>query len=391
MTSFSRGYWTVWTATLLFFVAFYTLLVPLPLYLSGVGLPDWLVGVVMGAFGVASLVSRPLAGLLSDRWDRRLIMLVGAASLFVGAAGVGLTASPPLLFLLRLLQAVGYVAFTTAGTALVSDLAAPEERAARLAFFGIAANVAVTTVPAAVSAFLDRLTIPGALTLAGLLAALGGGLALFVPSVRVQADGTPPAWASLLRPPPSLLLPMAASWLLGLGFGAYLQFVPLLAERRALGPAGLVYSVYGVSIILTRLLTGRRLDQGDRVPLLRTAFLVMAAGLVLFALATSLPVLLVGAACVAAGGGILHPALIAIHVERLSQAERGRAVGFFYLGFDLGIGLGAWVLSPILQTLGLTGMYLFAALATAGGVLLVRRVAARVQVETLKVSETLRV
>lgn len=382
MSSSSRGYWTVWTATLLFFVAFYTLLVPLPLYLSGVGLPDWLVGVVMGAFGVASLFSRPLAGLLSDRWDRRYIMLIGAASLFVGAAGVSLTASPPLLFVLRLLQAVGYVAFTTAGTALVSDLAAPQERAARLAFFGIAANVAMTIVPAAVSAFLDRLTIPGALTLAGLLAALGGGLALFVPSIRTQVSGPQPAWASLLRPPPVLLLPMAASWLLGLGFGAYLQFVPLLAERRGLGPAGLIYSVYGVSIILTRLVTGRRLDQGDRVPILRAAFLIMAAGLAIFALAYSMPLLLVAAACVAAGGGILHPVFIAIHVERMAPAERGRAVGFFYLGFDLGVGLGAWVLSPILQTFGLTGMYLFAAVATAAGVLLVRRVALRVQVAT---------
>ncbi len=382
MTSSSRGYWTVWTATLLFFVAFYTLLVPLPLYLSKVGLPDWLVGVVMGAFGVASLVVRPLAGLLSDRWDRRYIMLIGAASLFVGAAGVSLTAFPPLLFVLRLLQAAGYVAFTTAGTALVSDLAAPAERAARLAFFGIAANVAMTTVPAVVSAVLDRLTIPGALTAAGLLAAFGGALALFIPSVRVQAAGPRPAWTSLLRPPPTLLLPMAASWLLGLGFGAYLQFVPLLAERRGLGPAGLVYSVYGVSIILTRLATGRRLDQGDRAPILRVAFLVMAAGLAIFALAYSLPLLLIGAACVAAGGGILHPAFIAIHVERMTETERGRAVGFFYLGFDLGVGLGAWVLSPILQNFGLTGMYLFAAVATACGVLLVRRVALRLQAAT---------
>ena len=107
----------------------------------------------------------------------------------------------------------------------------------------------------------------------------------------------------------------------------------------------------------------------------------MAAGLVIFALAYSMPLLLVAAACVAAGGGILHPAFIAIHVERMTTGARGRAVGFFYLGFDLGVGLGAWVLSPILQTFGLTGMYLFAALATACGVLLVRRVALRVPAE----------
>jgi hypothetical protein len=52
--------------------------------LQAVGLPDWQVGFILGAFGIASLVCRPLA-----------------------------------LFALRLLQAAGYAAFTTAATALV--------------------------------------------------------------------------------------------------------------------------------------------------------------------------------------------------------------------------------------------------------------------------------
>lgn len=380
MAHSGRGYWTVWMATFLFFVAFYTLLVPMPLYLSAIGLPDWLVGVIMGAFGVASLISRPLAGLLSDKWDRRYIMLAGAVSLFIGALGVSFTTWPALLFGLRLLQAIGYVAFTTAGTALVSDLSPPAQRAAKLAFFGIAANVAMTMVPAAVSATLDILTIPGALRLAGLLAGLGGVLALVVPAFATTPTLSQMSWRNLLSPPTTLYLPMAASWVVGLGFGAYLQFVPLLAERRALGPAGIIFTAYGISIILTRVFTGRLLDNGDRTTIMRAAYLIMAVGLLTFALAYSLVPLLLAAACVAIGGGILHPALIAIHVERLTQSERGRAVGFFYLGFDLGIGLGAWVLSPVLQTLGLTGMYLFAAVVTAAGVFLVRQVAVRTEV-----------
>ena len=50
MTEQSR----VFTATLLFFVAFYMLLVPLPPYLVALGLADWQVGLVLGAFGVAA-------------------------------------------------------------------------------------------------------------------------------------------------------------------------------------------------------------------------------------------------------------------------------------------------------------------------------------------------
>ncbi len=103
--------------TLLFFVAFYTLLVPLPRYLTNLGLPDWQVGLVLGAFGIAALIGRPLAGLSSDQFSRRTVIMVGALLFFLGMER---TVQP--LLLARCLQALGYVAVTTAATALIMDV-----------------------------------------------------------------------------------------------------------------------------------------------------------------------------------------------------------------------------------------------------------------------------
>src|SRR5205823_12066584 len=99
----ARVYWTAWAATVIFFAGFYALLVPLPRYLAAAGLPDWQVGLVLGAFGVASLVGRPIAGVASDRLGPRRVMLVGAAALVVGAVGVVTTTSVVPLFGLRIL------------------------------------------------------------------------------------------------------------------------------------------------------------------------------------------------------------------------------------------------------------------------------------------------
>src|SRR3954454_5761116 len=115
----SRAYWTAWAATLIYFAGFYSLLVPLPRYLAQIGLPDWQIGMILGAFGVASLLWRTMAGVGVDRFGSRLVMLLGSGSLVVGAIGVIFTESPLVLGGLRLLQAAGYVAFTTAGTALI--------------------------------------------------------------------------------------------------------------------------------------------------------------------------------------------------------------------------------------------------------------------------------
>jgi MFS family permease len=370
--NYSRSYWTTWTAALLFFAGFYTLIVPMPLYLSGIGLPDWQVGFIMGAFGVASLVGRPLAGTLTDSLGFRPVILFGTLSLALGAVGVGFVIWPPLLFFLRILQAAGYVAFTTAATSLISDLAPVARRGAALALFGAAANVAITLVPAAISAGLTYLTLRGAFLLCGGMAVLGGVIVWFTVPGR-NGERRPFAVRALIEIPAVLRAPMFTTWLFGVGFGVFYQFLPLLAERRALEPVGLAFSVYGASIILTRLLTGRLLDRPDRRRVLPPATLLMASGLAVFAIADQMWLLLVAAALTAVGGGIFHPALIAIHVD--SIPERGRATAAFYLAFDLGIGLGAWFLSPILDSFGFTAFFLAGAAITLLAILPVGSIA----------------
>jgi predicted MFS family arabinose efflux permease len=348
-----------WAATLLFFAGFYALLVPLPRYLAAAGLPDWQIGLILGAFGVASLVGRPVAGAAVDRYGVRVVLLVGAAALVVGAGAFVLTTNVMLLFGLRVLQAVGYVAFTTAGTALVIALTPPAERGRRLAVFGAAANVAITATPALVSALIAVAGLDAGFWLATGLAVLAGLLAQTVTSPRREA--APPA-GNALQFPRVLWLPMLATGLFGAGFAAFFQFTPLLAERRGVS-AGLLYTVYGASIILTRVVGGTWLDRTGLRRVLTVSALVMGAGLALAAVGAEPILLSLAAALVAGGGGLFHPALIAHHAVLVPHAP-GRASAAFYVGFDLGIGLGSWVLGFALQVGGLGALYALAALLT---------------------------
>ena len=158
--------------TLLFFIAFYTLIVPLPRYLAAVGLHDWQVGLVLGAFGIASLIGRPLAGLATDRLGRRGVIFVGAALFVVGVLSVQLTNNLWLLLCARILQALGYVAVTTSATARITDVTPAAQRASTIAAFGIAANIAMTLTPASVDALINAklLGLPSTFILAALLA-----------------------------------------------------------------------------------------------------------------------------------------------------------------------------------------------------------------------------
>ncbi|GIK75136.1 MAG: MFS transporter [Chloroflexota bacterium] len=346
----------VFSATLLFFVAFYMLLVPLPPYLVDLGLADWQVGLVLGSFGIAALVGRPLAGLASDRLGRRTVILAGVVFFAVGVLAVLPTGDVLVLMAARTLQALGYVAVSTAATARISDLAPPARQGSTLARFGIAANVAMTLTPAAVDAALGRVTPVQVFYAAVLAALLCGALALSFGNRAAMSSFTT-ADNRLWVAPQSIRQPWLAAALLGVGFGVWLQFLPLLALRRGVEPVGLLYAVYGIAIILTRLATGPLQDRGRERLLLQAGFAAMAGGLGLFAFTATLPTFLMATSLVAAGGGILHPLLMALHVRFMPAAHRGRAVSTFYLGFDFGNGMGVWLLGFALQWWGLAALF----------------------------------
>ncbi|MFN8490020.1 MAG: MFS transporter [Caldilineaceae bacterium] len=373
--------------TLLFFVAFYTLIVPLPRYLASLGLPDWQVGLVLGAFGIAALLGRPLAGLGSDWMGRRAIILIGALFFVLGVLGMTWTTRPLLLLLARCCQAFGYVAVTTAATAQITDVTPEEKRGATLAWFGIAANVAMTLTPATVDALLrggiiqlaDGFWLAAVLALGCIVMAWrfeeevrGKGLGAGSKEQGLRraqssrAGGKVELWAL----PRAILRPWLAATLMGVGFGAWLQYLPLLTARRGVEPAGILYAMYGIAIIGARLVTGPWLDCGHERPLLIGGFLSLAIGLTIFAFTHSLFTYIPATMLVAIGGGIVHPLLMTLHVRYMPEAMRGRAVATFYLGFDLGNGLGTWLLGFVLQTWGLTALFGAAALCAASGVLL---------------------
>ena len=356
-----RSFWIAWAATVTFFAAFYALLTPLPRYLTAVGLPDEQVGLVLAAFGVAALLGRPAAGFATDRWGARPVMLAGAAALLVGALAVGATANVALLFGLRLLQAAGYAAFTTAGTGLVVLLAAPAERGQRLALFGAAANVAITLTPAAVSLLLATHPLTTGFLVSAGLALVAACLAWQLPARRA---GAPRGGGTRLAFPRRLWASMTAASLLGVGFTAFFQFAPLLAARRGTLDVGWLYTSYGLGLILARVGAGGLVDRWGTGRMLVLTALLMAAGLALFAVAAT-PGRLLLASLLLAAAGLFHPTLLAHHAALLPTAP-GQASAAFYVGFDLGIGLGSWLLGWALEAAGLAGLYGAACLAVLG-------------------------
>src|ERR687892_1364242 len=186
---------TVGIASLAYFTADGLLLPAVPLYVEGpLGGGDVAVGLTVGAFSVTALVLRPWAGRLGDRRGRRLLMVVGGATVGASVAGYAATSSVPALVVLRLLSGVGEAFFFTGAAAAITDMAPEERRGEAVSFFSLALYVGIGVGPLLGEASIDSFGFGPTWLFGGALGLAAAALALAVPETRPrdgEAEGSP--------------------------------------------------------------------------------------------------------------------------------------------------------------------------------------------------------
>ena len=84
----------------------------------------------------------------------------------------------------------------------------------------------------------------------------------------------------------------------------------------------------------------------------------MLTALLILARADNLPMFLLAGACYGLGFGAAHPVLQAMAVRDVIPQRRGAANATFFVGFDLGIGLGSIIWGVIAEATSYPTIYL---------------------------------
>jgi MFS family permease len=349
-------------------VAVGSVLPVLPRYIHGpLGSGDIAVGIVIGAYAVTGLLLRPVAGRLADTRGRKPMVLGGAVLVALG----GLLYLPSLgiagLVVARMVLGAGEGTVYTAGSAWVVDLAPDARRGRVLGLYGLAVWGGLSVGPLVGELLLDL----GGYTAVWIFAAAApvvGALA----AVSARDPFVPLAHAE----PHPLIAPEAvgpgfAIALASFGYAAVATFIVLHLEARGVGHGATVFAAFAATIVLTRLLIGDLPDRVGAAPVAVAATLGEAAGLLLIAVAHSLPVALAGGMAMGAAFSLLNPSLMLIALGRVSQRARGAAMGTYTAFFDLGVGLGAPLAGLVAALTDYEGAFLFAAAVCVASALMV--------------------
>ena len=106
--------------------------------------------------------------------------------------------------------------------------------------------------------------------------------------------------------------------------------------------SGLLLSVFGITAILIFLLPVNRLfDRVKPVYTLIAGFSVMGSSLFLLSAVSAAPLLYVSMICYGIGFALLFPSINSLLIDATTERSRGRAYGYFYAFFSIGVVAGS--------------------------------------------------
>lgn len=352
-----REFWWLWTGTLVNRAGAFVLPF-LAIYLTqDLGYSTAFTGIVLGAYGLGSMASALIAGVLADRLGRRPVLLWSQVASAATLVALGLVEQQLPVAALTALFGFTSNATRPALSAMMADVVPPRDRvrAFSLQYWAVNLGFAIAAVLAGLFASSGYLTL--FLVDAGTTLVFGALVYFRVPETHPGMQGptdqraAPRAAGSMLdvlRDGPFLTL-MLLTFGFAVVFMQHISTLPVQMTDDGLSPAqyGVVISLNAFLIVLVTVPLTRRLQHFPSSLLLAASAAFVGIGFGATALATTAPAYAATVVVWTIGellGSAIGPAVVA---DLSPRAMRGRYQGAFTFTFSVAslvapIG-GGWV------------------------------------------------
>ncbi|HAQ07901.1 MAG TPA: MFS transporter [Bacillus bacterium] len=366
----SRDFVFIFLANFFIFLGFQMTLPTIPLFVEQLGGNDQLIGFVVGIFTFSALLIRPYAGRILETRGRGFVYLMGLAIFVLSVGSFGFAMGIVFLFLMRVVQGVGWGFSTTASGTIATDLIPPRRRGEGMGYFGLSGNVALAFGPTLGLALVEVISFKQLFLFSAML-----GLTAFLLASRIRYKKVEKNEREVERRKwdvyektaihPSFLL-----FFITVTFGGIASFLPLYSAQKGIGGIHWYFFIFAVALMLSRSFAGRLYDKkGHRAIFIPGATLILAAMLLLAWLPSSL-IMYMAAGLYGFGFGSVQPALQAWSVEKAPMNRKGMANATFFSFFDLGVGIGAIAFGQIGHWLGYGSIYIASAISVFLSILL---------------------
>lgn len=352
----------------------------LPLYAKDFGVGAEMVGLTLTVFALARLILNIPAGMLADRYGRRVLLIGGPIITSIGMFGSGFADSIWTLLIWRFVAGGGSAFYMSGAMIYLIDIAPPEKRARYVATNQWALSVGVAVGPGIGGVVADTFSLSMPFHVVGVTAvATAIYAAIRLPETRSEAGAQesnpdePPvsAW-TFLSTRRFLLVAAVTAAIFMTRAGTRGTLTPLHAtEALDWGPSeiGLVFMVTGLMTLFTLMPAAWASDRLGRSSVILFSGVTAAIGTAVIASSTAATGFVVGNIIMTLGTGTAGPAPAAYVADIAPANLRGMAIALYRSAGDIGFLAAPPLLGFLGESTSLpTAMYVAAAIVAVTAV-----------------------
>lgn len=342
------------------YIAFYMLNPTIPKYAVNLGYSLTVAGLISGCFSIMALIVRPFSGAISDRYNIRNVSLLSTALIGVAALGYVLSGKIVGLLFFRLLHGL---AFGISGIAIVTLISyyIPEDKMGDgIGCLGLSQIIAMSFAPnlglQSSNLFGYKITFAIAACIVSIAVILLFVIKFPGLSVKNEVPKSKLKLNQLFAKEVICLAIIVVAFSLTNSLES--SFIAMYAEERKISGYHMYFTVSAVFLLVSRLLSGKIADRKGLKAVLYPAFFGVVAGMIILWKANTLWMFLLAAAIKALGHGAGQPSIQAACIKKVPKERRGSASGTYYLGVDIGQGIGPVIGGFVAGHFGYNNMYL---------------------------------
>lgn len=331
----------------------------LSLYANSMGAPADQIGQLMSLFAVSALIFRFVSGPAVNAFNRKKLvaMAMGCmATAYLGFSFVPVIASIlgveaiHILKCFRLIQGIGNAFGNSCCLTIVADTLPKDKFTTGMGYYACA-QVTAQAIGPTVGVFLRDCFGYNTTYIINFMVMLCAILA----STQVRLAPRPHTPFNLKLNnifAKEALVPAIVTFLIHIGFTSISSFLLVYAEERGIVGGSLFFTVYAVTLLVTRPMVGRMTDKYGFVKIGAPAVLMTACSLALIGYAANTFTLLLAAFVNAFGYGAVQPMLQSLCMKSVSSDRRGSASSTNYIGMDIAGLIGPSICGAVAEKMG---------------------------------------
>jgi MFS family permease len=322
-------------------------------------------GTVAGIFSISALLSRPFSGYATDVYNKKIMCVI--STLLIGIAMIGYVLAPNIstFFIMRIIHGIAFGISGTANLALVSEYIPDENMGQGLGYFGLGQVMAQVVGPSIGIYIKDLYGYDMLFIIISLLTFLAASILALcfkyeaVPTVDKNIDEGEKhkkfTFDNLIAK--ECIVYALIGGLFSLGNGIVNSFLVLLGQDRSIANISLFFSVNAIVLFVMRLTIGKVADKTKLIIMVNISLFFSAVSMVLAGYTSVFAVMMVAAALKAIGQGGGQISLQSACIKKVSPVKVGVATSTFFIGADIGQGLGPIIGGKISDMFGYQTMF----------------------------------